>query len=239
MLQLQENIKKIFCFHINFVFGSMKIYFYLKVVYFIVFRHTNGKKLNFFTDYPLPFYSDSSKNKKTLPGSPELPNNGVVPASSILPVCYDHAYSEPTSNSSCGNKSTTGFGLESMYEEQYSVLANKDNYSGKETPASEHHYDVPLIGSSLDSPISSETHHLLASHRQLSTPTKECGIFGGKIDSPMSSLEKSARSGSPLSSASEPTSGNSKNNLNKLYLQLIQILMKFWLIYIYIFFNLG
>ena len=102
-----------------------------------------------------------------------------------------------------------GAGVDSLYEEQYSVLANaREDLSGKDTPISEHHYDVPLIGSSLDSPASSETHHLLASHCQLATPTIDSVMmYSKRLDSPMSSLEKSCRSASPLSLVSDATSG--------------------------------
>ena len=160
-----------------------------------------------FSDYPLPFYSDSTKKLKIL--GPDLTDGVgvVVPPTPIPPF-------SPTNtdkHNSCIKKSTLGRGIpfSSYYEEQYCAptSGNLDD-SGTETPASEHHYDVPLVKSSLDSPASSETYHLLPSLQKQKTPTLDSGVGGGnQMDSPMSSLDKSARSASPLSSASEATSG--------------------------------
>ena len=174
--------------------------------------------INFSTDYPVNFYSDSTKKLKII-GGPDLTDGvGVImPPTPMSPFAPKVPDTNKIPNSSSCKKSTFNQAIpfSSYYEEQYSAPTSGNHQgrdggvdSGTETTASEHHYDVPLVRSSMESPISSETHHLLLSHKQQRTPTLDSGVGGGiQMDSPMSSLDKSTRSASPLSSASEATSG--------------------------------
>lgn len=154
-------------------------------------------------DYPMPFYSDTAKKLKGL--APDLTQGvGMAPLPpTALPPCYDHAYSDPASVSS-GHKSSVGV-VGSMYEEHYSAPASGGGPSGSATPASEHHYDVPHLRPSHDSPAPSEACHLLPS-RALATPTLDGSVGSRCLDSPMSSLEKPPRSDSPASLSSNATS---------------------------------
>lgn len=151
----------------------------------------------------MPFYSDTAKKLKGL--APDLTQGvGMAPLPpTALPPCYDHAYSDPASVSS-GHKSSVGV-VGSMYEEHYSAPASGGGPSGSATPASEHHYDVPHLRPSHDSPAPSEACHLLPS-RALATPTLDGSVGSRCLDSPMSSLEKPPRSDSPASLSSNATS---------------------------------
>lgn len=157
------------------------------------------------SDYPMPFYSDTTKKLKGL--APDLTQGvGMAPLPPTgLPLCYDHAYSDPASVSS-GHKSNGGL-VGSVYEEHYSAPASGRGASGSVTPASEHHYDVPHLRPSHDSPAPSEACHLLPP-RALATPTVEGSGGGRGLDSPMSSLEKPPRSDSPASLSSDATSNS-------------------------------
>ncbi|XP_069999606.1 netrin receptor UNC5C isoform X2 [Penaeus vannamei] len=157
------------------------------------------------SDYPMPFYSDTAKKLKGL--APDLTQGvGMAPLPpTALPPCYDHAYSDPASVSS-GHKSSVGV-VGSMYEEHYSAPASGGGPSGSATPASEHHYDVPHLRPSHDSPAPSEACHLLPS-RALATPTLDGSVGSRCLDSPMSSLEKPPRSDSPASLSSNATSSS-------------------------------
>lgn len=157
------------------------------------------------SDYPMPFYSDTAKKLKGL--APDLTQGvGLTPLPpTALPLCYDHAYSDPASVSS-GHKSSVGM-MGSVYEEHYSAPASGRGPSGSATPASEHHYDVPHMRPAHDSPAPSEACHLLPS-RALATPTIEGSVGSRGLDSPVSSLEKPPRSESPASLSSDATSSS-------------------------------
>ncbi|XP_071551464.1 netrin receptor UNC5C isoform X2 [Panulirus ornatus] len=157
------------------------------------------------SDYPMPFYSDTAKKLKGL--APDLTQGvGMAPLPpTALPLCYDHAYSDPASVSS-GHKSSGGI-VGSAYEEHYSAPASGRGPSGSVTPASEHHYDVPHLRPSHESPAPSEACHLLPV-RALATPTVDGSVGSRCLDSPGSSLEKPPRSDSPASLSSDATSGS-------------------------------
>ncbi|CAL4058639.1 unnamed protein product, partial [Meganyctiphanes norvegica] len=149
------------------------------------------------SDYPLSFYSDSTKKSKNF-GGPDL-TNITVPHITLAPtikkpLCYDHPYSDPATISKV-RKPVLGIdNCEGgyMYDEHYSNPASI---------ASEHLYDVPHLRSSPDSPISPEQIHLLPSLRSTqATPSVEDSHH---TDSPMSSLEKPPMSNSPISEGSE------------------------------------
>ncbi|KAG7176925.1 Netrin receptor UNC5C-like, partial [Homarus americanus] len=161
------------------------------------------------SDYPMPFYPDTTKKLKGL--APDLTQGvGMAPLPpTALPLCYDHAYSDPASVSS-GHKSSVGM-VGSVYEEHYSAPASGrgGGPSGSVTPASEHHYDVPhLRPGGHDSPAPSEACHLLLPSRALATPTIDGSVGSRCLDSPVSSLEKPPRSDSPASLSSEATSSS-------------------------------
>lgn len=160
----------------------------------------------FLSDYPMPFYSDTTKKLKGL--APDLTQGvGMAPLPPTgLPLCYDHPYSDPASVSS-GQKSNGGL-VGSVYEEHYSAPASGRGASGSATPASEHHYDVPHLRPSHDSPAPSEACHLLPP-RALATPTVDGSVGGRGLESPVSSLEKPPRSDSPASLSSDATSSES------------------------------
>lgn len=126
----------------------------------------------------------------------------ITPSSGGLVI--DNAYSTPASVSSNNEQKSVG-----GYEVHYTAPANicSGNVHGTKTPPSEHLYDVPLIRSSVDSPSPSDGFHLLPSHKASGVPESK---FGGSFrteSSPGSSLEKTQRSSSPMSFASEATSG--------------------------------
>lgn len=164
--------------------------------------------LSFQPEYPTPFCAENSKKSF----GPDL-TQSVGGSSPPLPLCFDHACSDPNSVSS-GHKSITGIGGSLFEEEQYSTPAagRKDSIGGHETPASEHLYDLPLMRSPIDSPVPLETLHLLSPpqvpHQRppQTTPTAEQGRSRW-AESPPSSLEKSIRSASPSSGTSDATSG--------------------------------
>ncbi|XP_076054854.1 unc-5 [Oratosquilla oratoria] len=160
------------------------------------------------SDYPLPFYSDSEKKLKGL--QPDLTQGvmGVTPGSGI-PLCYDPAYSDPTST----HKSGTTIGYDQHYSNPASTLK-----SGTITPASEHHYDVPLVrpsSSDYSTPTQQEAAHLILAETQprLETPpSRERDAHSplSELEYPGSSLDKPLRSESPRSIHSECTSTPSR-----------------------------
>ncbi|CAL4079276.1 unnamed protein product [Meganyctiphanes norvegica] len=149
------------------------------------------------SDYSHALYTDTAKKQKSL-GCPDLTSVVGSPLNPNTPLYYDHSYSDPA-NVTLDHKAKLGVDVGYMYDEHYSNPASV---------SSEHHYDVPHLKSTYDSPLHQESAHLLLGNRgPMGTPIIERNIIGGYDDSPMSSLEKPARSevSSSSSQASKAT----------------------------------
>lgn len=161
------------------------------------------------SDYPLPFYSSESAEKKLTGFGPDLTQgiNSTMNTLSSGRIIDRAVYTTPVSLNSVEHKPRG-------YDVHYSTPVSRDLATDSTASPSEHLYDLPLIRSSLDSPSPTEGLHLLPS--MMGTGIKENGTcMTPKMNnvSPDTSVEKQQRCSSPLSFVSDANSGNCKDNL--------------------------